>query len=159
MSQIIRSRNLSLAGLTQEDYDNRSVVAIGWMHGELLPPYPNATRREKAENILAYLAGKRFRRSCSSLHIPDIKRKFRKDRPKLVEVVGGVGDGCLFVSAHYLLIENIPVLIHPSRIFLSSRAGKFPDFWIGKIMLRDLLWKEERKCLIYGEDLIFYTVT
>ena len=154
MTQIIRSRDINILGLTEKDLENRVIVAVGYANGELLPPYKDC-RKKDARRVMNYLIGKEFRTSRYSLHPADIHRRFRK-LPKLVEIVGALAHGCVLVTAHYFLEVGSRVYISPNRV-ITSRKDRYPPFWVGRILLAEILSrKQSRKCLVYGRDFIFY---
>ena len=154
MSQIIRTKDLSVIGFTSEDLEDRTLILTGYIKRELLPPYISRVREESAKRVLDYAKGKKVKRVKSSLHKAHIRRRFR-ELPKLVEVAGCMFDGCVLTTSHYLLDLGVMVLIDP-KFSISSNPG-LPDYWKGRITMIELLsGYKERKCLVYDKRLIFY---
>ena len=152
MTQILRVKSEEDLPLVA-DLEDRTIVAVGWMPGELLPPY----RKDwvaKTEQIRSYLRGKRFRKSKSSLLEDDINRRF-KPVPKLVEIVGALAEGCVLTTAHYFLEAGSQVYLNP-HLTIHSNSG-FHSYWIGRIFLQELLSPDNsRRCAIYKEHFLFY---
>ena len=152
MTRILRVKSKEELPLAT-DLEERTIVAVGWMPGELLLPYQK-DRVAKTEQIRSYLRGKRFRKSKSSLLEDDINRRF-KPVPKLVEIVGALAEGCVLTTAHYFLEAGSQVYLNP-HLTIHSNSG-FPSYWIGRMFLQELLSQDNsRRCAIYKEHFLFY---
>lgn len=156
MSQITRGKDLHHIGLAEKDLEERVIIGIGWIEGEMLPPHRYCRKRD-VTRVLEYLHDKRFRTAPDSLHGEEIRRRFRTV-PKLVELVGAFAHGCVAVTAHYLIESGSMVYVNPELILLPRRQH-YPPYWIGRIFMEQMLSKQPaRRCHVYGGNFIFYDV-
>lgn len=155
-TQIIRSRDLSRIGLREGDLERRVIIVVGYGPGELLPPYDCCDRRD-VDRVHDYInGGDGVIKRRYSLDDLEIMRLFGRRPPKLVEVVGALADCCVALTANNFVEHGSFVYINPS-LTITPKRQRYPAYWIGRIQLQMLLSKyPERRCFIYGKDLIFY---
>ncbi len=154
MPQVLQSNDLGAIGLSPLDLEQRTIIAVGWAKGEILSPYSSEKEKKDSELILAYLSGKQFFKSQTGLYPERVKENFT-EIPKVVEVVGGLIEWCVFNTAESFLESGSYVVLNPKLTFCQN--PKVPPSFRSKLMKHYLLPDNpERRCLIYGGNLIFY---
>ncbi len=152
MTQITRSRNLELIGLSEADLEGRLVFATGYDRGELLPPYTSEKHRQTSKRIRAYIKS-RPAVTISDMYYPRHLEELQ-ELPAMVEIVGGLVGFCVDNAVNSALKNGRACLVNPDLIFVDPY---FQPFLLGKMMLQNILSENrDRRCLIYGQNLIFY---
>jgi len=152
VTKIIRSRDLSVAELCEDDLESRAIVVEGYVKGEVLPPYESPIDEKVGDEILHYLKGKQFYTGPDSIHIMNHSGS---DPPQVIEITGAELAICVRAAAHQALRDGHPVFINPERIMYTR--SEFGRFWRGKLLLQYIFTDTpDAKCLIYGKDFIFF---
>jgi len=121
----------------------KTIIAMGYAQGELLPPYRNEREEKEAKKILRYIEGHpKIVRASIAMDIWNYEKHFGKDNfPREIEIVGNWLEMCVSETIDFCLEIGAEVSANPEYVISfhgKNKRGKeaflrktimWPDFY------------------------------
>jgi hypothetical protein len=153
MKRVFPLTSLEAIGLEESHFQARSLIAVGYCTGELLPPYNSELHRERAEMILQVLSQ---RANTAHESVTNLSKYITGD-DNIVEIVGAETNFCVVQGIDDVIDANIWAYVRPELTLTSPKT--YAPFVTGRILLQEFFFDTEDqpdlRCFTYKGAFIF----